>query len=132
MNIKKYQAVFEVLFVSVILYAAHKLFFVIKESHAESLSFYYPLEIIYAFFACSALGIIFILIKVKEKNIDNVGYTFLALTCFKMLLSYVILAPILNASKPNAAFEKINFFVVFALFLAIETVATIRLLNKNQ
>jgi hypothetical protein len=42
------------------------------------------------------------------------------------------LHPILAISLPKTAIEKINFFVVFIYFLAIETLATIRILNNTQ
>lgn len=132
MNLKKYRTVLEVLSVSIIMYLGHKLFFVLKESNSGPIDFYYSLEIIYGFFSVCSLLILFILIQVKEKNIDNVGYAFLWLTCIKMAISYSILSPILNSTHQNKEIEKINFFIAFALFLAIETVATIRLLNKKQ
>ena len=71
-------------------------------------------------------------VKVKEKNIDNVGYTFLLITCIKMAVSYAVLYPILHSGNLNVKVEKIDFFIIFALFLTIETIVTIRILNNKQ
>jgi hypothetical protein len=68
----------------------------------------------------------------KEKNIDSVGQTFLLLTSIKMVVAYVLLHPILQSTNQLLTAEKVNFFITFALFLTIETVVTIRILNKKQ
>ena len=49
-----------------------------------------------------------------------------------MVISYVFLYPILQSTNQLMTPEKINFFITFAVFLTIETVVTIRILNKNQ
>jgi hypothetical protein len=54
------------------------------------------------------------------------------LTFIKMGISYILLNPILNSSSQFLKVEKINFFITFALFLTIETVVTIRILNNKQ
>ncbi|HWR93903.1 MAG TPA: hypothetical protein VN192_01735 [Flavobacterium sp.] len=132
MSVKKFKAVLEVLLISTVLYLGHKLLFVFSSYHLKSESFNYTLENIYAVFVSCSLVIIFILTKVKDKNIDNVGYTFLLLTFVKMAIAYIFLSTIINNTHKNSSFEKINFFAVFALFLATETIVTIRLLNKKQ
>jgi hypothetical protein len=48
-----------------------------------------------------------------------------------MAVSYFIVRPILNSPLENTI-EKANFFFIFILFLTIETLITIRLLNKKQ
>jgi H+/Cl- antiporter ClcA len=132
MNLKKYQPVIEAVSISVIVYLFHKLVFFLNDSNPKFHDFHFPIEIVYGFFlSCSAI-ILFILIKVKEKSIDNVGLTFLLITCIKMAISYAILSPILHSRNLNASTEKLNFFIVFAVFLAIETMLTIRILNNKQ
>lgn len=132
MNLKKYQPILEVLFLSIVVYLAHKLFFFLNENDPNFQNFYFPIEVVFGFFFLCSILILFILIQVKTKNIDNVGYTFLLVTFIKMALSYAILYPILHSGNINARIEKINFFVIFALFLAIETAVTIRLLNEKK
>lgn len=132
MNSKKYQPIFEVAIFSVIIYSIHKLVFFLNSANLKLNSFSFSVEIIYGFFLACSLSIIFILIKVNEKNIDNVGQVFLLVTCIKMALSYAFLYPILHSKNINVRIEKVNFFVVFALFLIIETIVTARILNNKQ
>ncbi len=132
MNIRKYQPILETLGISLLAFILHKAFFYLNQNNPKYTNFIYPNEVLYAFFGICSILIILLLIKVKNKNIDSVGHTFLLVTCIKMVLSYALLYPILNSTRENIAIEKINFFIVFALFLAIETVVTIRILNNNQ
>jgi hypothetical protein len=132
MNIKKYQSLLEVLLVSVAAFLMHQLFFWCFRNDQKTSELYYSLLELYGFFLVCSLCIVFLLILTKSKSIDNVGYTFLLLTCIKMAIAYVFLMPILNTEVQNGTFEKGNFFFVFALFLAIETIVTIRILNNNQ
>lgn len=132
MNLKKYQPIIEVLFLSILVYLVHKLFFFLNSNNPKFQNFHLPIEIVYGFFFCCSILIILVLIKVKEKNIDNVGYTFLLTTCVKMAISYAVLYLILHSGNPNLRIEKINFFIIFAMFLTIETVVTVRILNNNQ
>lgn len=132
MNLKKYQPILEVTLLSILVYLAHKLFFFLNENNPKFQNFHLPIEVVYSFFFICSLLIILILIKVNEKNIDNVGYTFLLVTFVKMALSYVVLSPILNSGNSNIRTEKIDFFIIFALFLTIETIVTVRILNSKQ
>mgnify|MGYP003607252173 FL=1 len=122
----------EVTLLSILVYLAHKLVFFLNENNPNLQGFHFPIEVVYGFFFVCSLLIILILIKVNEKNIDNVGFTFLLVTFIKMALSYVILSPILNSGNPNVRTEKIDFFIIFALFLTIETIVTVRILNIKQ
>ena len=122
----------EVTLLSILVYLAHKLVFFLNENNPNLQGFHFPIEVVYGFFFVCSLLIILILIKVNEKNIDNVGFTFLLVTFIKMALSYVILSPILNSGNPNVRTEKIDFFIIFSFFLTIETIVTVRILNIKQ
>lgn len=132
MNFKRYQPILEVLLLSIAVYLVHKLFFFWNENNPKFQKFHFPIEVVYGFFFICSVILLLILIRVKEKNIDNVGYTFLLVTFIKMGISYAILSPILNSGNSNIRIEKLNFFIIFALFLSIETITTIRILNKKQ
>ena len=131
MALKKYQPLLEISLISVVVYALHKLFFFLNEN-IKFQNFFLPIEIIYVFFFCCSIIILSILIKVKEKNIDNVGSVFLLITCVKMGISYALLYPIIHSGNQNVKTERIDFFIIFALFLTIETIVTIRILNNKQ
>ena len=104
--------------------------FIIPENFEDN--FVYATPMLYALFALLSLIIVFLLIKVKETAIDSVGYAFLALTTVKMVIAYAFLRPIIHTHLPKTPTEKINFFIVFIYFLAIETYITIRILNNKQ
>jgi len=128
---QKYKPVGLILLIAAIAFAVHKVFFLIFDPIAES-HFYYRLTFLYSLFCVCSVAIVLVLIRVKQKNIDSVGQAFLLLTCVKMAGAYAVLYPILQLSGPEAKIEKINFFIVFAAFLAIETIVTIRILNNKQ
>ena len=132
MNLKKFQPILEVLILSSVVYLIHKLVFFLNNDNPKLQGFNFSIETIYEFFFICSVIIVFILIIVKEKNIDNVGYTFLLITCVKMAVSYAVLSPILQSRNTNVSIEKLNFFLVFALFLTIETIVTARILNNKQ
>jgi len=86
---------------------------------------------IYSIFTLFSITILNTLTFVNQKNKDVVGMTFMLITTFKTGLTYFLFTNIVSSNNHNAV-ERINFFVVFVLFLAIETLITIRLLNKKQ
>lgn len=94
-------------------------------------SFVYPLPLIYLFFLVFSLIILYVLIRIGKKNQEQIGYAFLLLTAVKMVLSYIFARPMLTKGIENPT-EKVNFFAVFILFLAIEAYYTARLLNNKQ
>lgn len=93
--------------------------------------FYYPLPLVYGFFLVFSLIILGVLIRISKKNKEQLGYAFLLLTSVKMAASYFLARPMIAQSGENPT-EKINFFVVFILFLAIESYYTARLLNNKH
>ena len=132
MKLKKFQPLLEVLIAAILCFGIHNLFFYYHQSNPNYQHFQYDLTTIYSFFLTCSTVIILLLLLVKQKNIDNVGFTFLFATCIKIGISFALLMPILNSKISNIGFEKINFFIVFAIFLTIETVVTIRILNNIQ
>lgn len=131
MTFKKYRPVLELTAFSIVAFVLHLLFFEFLAVGKDA-GFRYSIPKLYSIFFLMAIVIVLILIRMKTKNIDSVGNTFMLLTCIKMVVAYVLLRPILDATHVNVAVEKTNFFIVFALFLTIETTVSIRLLNQNQ
>lgn len=132
MKIKKFQPFFEALTVSLFFYCIHKLLFYLGVNNSKFENFTLSIEFIYMFFTICSLVIVAVLLFVKQKSKDNVGNIFMLITCIKAGLSFLLLKQIINSGSENIEIEKINFFVIFALFLALETVITIRILNNNQ
>lgn len=107
------------------------LYYVVPDLKAQAITFEYPIYVVYGFFYVFSILILGALIKISQNNAGQVGYIFLFATSVKMAASYLLARPIL-AKTIEFPTEKINFFTVFVLFLAIEAYFTVRLLNKNQ
>lgn len=114
-----------------VFYIIHKSAFSILKFNTED--FQYSLEKIYVFFAVFSIVIILVLIKVKQKNLDIVGNVYLLATLIKMMFCFFIGRTILLKSVSlNDSTEKWNFVTLFMLFLFLETLITIRLLNEKK
>lgn len=128
----KFRPLLIIILFSVIGFIIHKIFFHLLVPKIFEDNFVYSLPLLYSGFAITSLVIVFVLIIIRKKNIDNVGYTYLWLTCGKMVVAYVFLRPILETNLPKTPTEKMSFFIIFIYFLAIETIVTIRILNNKQ
>jgi hypothetical protein len=132
MKLQQFQPLLEVLIAAIMCFGIHSLFFYYNQNNPNYQHFNFSLTAIYGFFLACSLVIILLLLLVKQRSIDNVGFTFLFATCLKIGISFALLMPILNSKISNIGYEKVNFFIVFAIFLTIETIVTIRILNNNQ
>jgi hypothetical protein len=130
--IKQYTGTFlKVTIITLIAFGLNMGVYAIPGIKAPAVGFTYPLWVVYAFFFVFSLIILGVLIKVSEKNTGQAGYLFLLLTSAKMAASYLLARPIISKTIEFPT-EKINFFAVFLLFLAIEAYFTVRLLNNKQ
>ena len=129
MNLKKLLPFFTLLGVSLLLYAVHKMIFYGCNINQDQ--FHYSLETLYLFFFFFSAVIFVVLLTIKAKSFDNVGMSFLVATSIKMVFCYLILRPLLQMPKSGNATERINFFILFIIFLTIETLFTIRLVNEK-
>ena len=105
--------------------------YLVPELKAQMSTFIYPVPLIYLFFYIFSAVILAALITISKKNMGQLGYVFLILTTIKMGASYFLVKPIL-AKTIAVPVEKVNFFIVFTLFLAVEAYFTARLLNNKQ
>lgn len=131
MNKERLQTFLAAFSIAIIAYAVNKSISLLPELRQQYSDFHYPLENLYLVFFIFSIVILGILLIVKQKSLDHVGMTFLLITSIKMGVSFFIGRPIVSGANQNHV-EKINFFVIFILFLIIETVITIRLLNKGN
>ena len=130
MNLKNYNPLINLALLIVVAYILHKVIF--YSFNIDDTAFHYSIEMLYLLFSVLSVIVLVVLLKVKEQSFDNVGMSFLLSTSIKMVVCYLILRPVLQASGENSGIEKKNFFAMFILFLAMETILTIRILNKNQ
>ena len=127
-----FQSVSLLFLCSICCFILHKLVFYICNYVPIENQFQYSIVTLYGFFFCCALLITVLLFFIKRREINNVGNSFMFLTILQMPFAYFLLYSILKTSSKYASFEKINFFVIFLLFLAIETLVSIRILNNKQ
>ena len=128
----KTKPLFSIILIAVLGLIIHKLIFFLLVAKTIEDNFIYSIPLLHGLFSIFSLLIVGVLIKVKERNIDNVGYTFLLLTSIKLVVAYLLIHPILKVSLHQTPLEKINFFIIFIYFLATETILTIRILNNKQ
>ena len=131
-KIKTLQPVFAILLFSVVTFIVFKLVYSLFNLNQKVDLFMYSLTFLVVLFAILSCAIIALLQIVKRKNFDSVGYAFMALTSLKIGLLLFWAQPILKNTTEIAKFEKINFFILFALFLAIETIVAAQILNNKQ
>jgi hypothetical protein len=132
MMLQKFKIIVQIPLLALPLYVIHLILFSETTLSTQTNEFHYSLEALYGIFAIATLLILLALIKMKEKNPESVGNTFMLLTCLKMGAAYFVLRPVLVLKHTNQHFEKINFLIIFLLFLAIETIITVKLINKKD
>lgn len=132
MTIKNFHPLFFVLIYAFLFYISHTILFTMSGFNQKAALFKHSNNTLFMLFTTASLFIIAILLGIKVRYFDSVGYAFMALTSIKIGVLLFWAQPILKASTANAKFEKGNFFVLFAVFLAIETIVAIRILNNKQ
>lgn len=120
----------ELFFFAISFFAIHQLVFLIPSLDAAQESFYFSITFLYVLFFIFSKTILFIVKKVSEKSFDNTGMVFMMATSLKIGIVYFMIKPILNLE--NNQIEKVNIFIIFICFLLIESVITVRILNKKQ
>jgi hypothetical protein len=130
MNLKNYKPLLSLALLIVVAYILHKVIF--YSFKIDDVAFHYSIEELYLLFSVLSIIVLVVLLKVKEQSFDNIGMSFLLSTSIKMVVCYLFLRPVLQVSSQNNSIEKRNFFAMFILFLAMETILTIRILNKNH
>ncbi len=108
----------------------HLLFFNFLPSlKVKEIGFYYSIPLLYFVFFILSSIILIVVSKISEKNFDNTGMVFIIATSIKMVFAYFLLRPILYTQDNKV--EKINFFIVFMLFLLLETILATKIFNKK-
>ena len=131
MNLRNFRPILYLLFFSVIVFLIHSVAFSYLGYAEVSKKWHNTLSETYGFFTICSVLIVAAFLFVKQKDIDNAGNSFVLLTLLKMGVAFGWFYELLTASNPDNS-EKINFFIVFAVFLTIETVISIRILNNKQ
>jgi hypothetical protein len=132
LSLSKLKPLLDILIFAVIGFVIHKVGFYLFVFREFEDDFAYSIFTLYIFFFFFSSAIILALQKIKEINIDYVGYSFLLLTSLKIGAAFIFAKPIMENNLQQTGIEKISFFIIFIYFLAIETYLTIRILNNKQ
>lgn len=93
-------------------------------------TFHYSIPLLYLIYFSFSVITLFILSLIAKKSFENIGFAFLFLSSSQIGLSYLLIQPILESTSNNAI-EKWNFFLIMFLFIAIQSILTVRILNKK-
>ena len=93
---------------------------------------YNSIEEIYFFNFVLTLVSLFILFVINLKFNDKVGYAFLAVGIIKMAVSVVYLLPLVDSDFSNKIPDTLSFFSAYFIFLIIESIVVVRILNKKN
>jgi hypothetical protein len=91
----------------------------------------FSLEKVFLFFTVSMVLISIVSQIVYTKNKDIVGLVFMSTTSIKVILTYLVFKSVISTDNQNTT-DRIYFFCIFLFYLTLETISTIRLLNKKQ
>lgn len=116
---------------ALVTYFVHQIIFYLFGITKIETQFQYSNTFLFGLFTFLSMLIIALLLLVKTKYFDSIGYAFMSLTSLKIGLLLFWARPILKSTLAIAKFEKGNFFILFAVFLAIETIVAIRILNNK-
>ena len=119
----------KLIFVALPIFIIHVMLFNANIINGKGANFYYSIPLLYGLFFTLSAAILIIVTKISEKNFDNTGMVFMIATSIKMVVAYFLVRPILLVEDNKI--EKINFFIIFILFLLIETILVAKILNKK-
>lgn len=119
----------KLIFVALPIFIIHVLLFNANLITVKEADFYYSIPQLYGLFFMLSAVILIIVTKISEKNFDNTGMVFMIATSIKMVVAFFLVRPILPLEDNKI--EKINFFIIFILFLLIETIFVAKILNKK-
>ena len=119
----------KLIFVASPIFIIHVLLFNTNLITVKEADFYYSIPQLYGIFFILSAVILIIVTKISEKNFDNTGMVFMIATSIKMMVAFFLVRPILPLEDNKI--EKINFFIIFILFLLIETILVAKILNKK-
>ena len=128
----KVKLLLSLLFLVVLSYGMHLLLYRYTSLGDTAKDFAFTLNQLYLFFGISAFILVGILAFLPPRFIDNLGFVFIWLTLVKMGITYWVFHSIIGNSPGNEPTEKMQVFLVFAWFLAIETIFSTRILNNTQ
>jgi len=94
--------------------------------------FYYPAYTIYLFLIVVTSIIIVAILAIHNNYKDKTGFAFLSFSILKMLLAVIFLIPLITSDLINKVPDILSFFIPYFLFLTLETVYILYLINGSN
>jgi hypothetical protein len=122
-----YKFLRSLLVIGVALFAIH--YFLVEKFFPGQ--FFFPVWKIYAFLGIATL-VTFLLVQVVHKHFpDKSGFAFMALSIVKMAAAIVFFLPLLDVQGHDLAGDVLSFFIPYFLFLLLEVIYVVRLINSR-
>jgi hypothetical protein len=112
---------------SVLLFLGH--YFIIENFFDNE--FFYKTWQIYAFLTTATIGIFLIMQFIQKNFPDKTGFAFMALSLFKMAASVIFFIPLMQSQVADRVPDVLNFFIPYFLYLLLEVVFAVRLINSK-
>jgi len=114
---------------ALVLYTVH---YIVVNKLLSEYSFYYPIYTIYLFLIVVTSIIIVTILAIYKNYKDKTGFAFLAFSILKMLFAVIFLIPLITSDLTNKVPDILSFFIPYFLFLTLETVYILNLINRTN
>ena len=115
--------------ITLLLYFAQKF---ILDSFFNEIEFLISITSIYLFHFFTVAFSYIMLVVVNKYFFQQTGYAFLAFGIIKMGLSVFFLMPVIDSDFANKIPDVLSFFIPFFVFLLLETIFSVNLLNSPK
>ena len=115
--------------ITLLLYFAQKF---ILDSFFNEIEFLISITSIYLFHFFTVAFSYIMLVVVNKYFFQQTGYAFLAFGIIKMGLSVFFLMPVIDSEIANKIPDVLSFFIPFFIFLLLETIFSVNLLNSSD
>lgn len=106
--------------------------YAIHNGLVKNYNYIIDLKKIYSFLFFSNLVVYLSVFYVSKKIFDKVGFTFMGISVLKILASIIFLWVLFNPSLKDPLKDIVNFFVPYFVFLILEIIFSLRVLNQEK
>ena len=103
----------------------------VVEHLKQTKTFYYSTWSIYLFHFFATLLIYLFIVFVQKTFPDKTGFAFMACSLLKMMAVIIFLLPLILNKEKQALNDVITFFTPYFLYLLLETIFTVKMLNNK-
>ncbi|PKQ45731.1 DUF6168 family protein [Confluentibacter flavum] len=97
----------------------------------QTKTFFFSTWSIYVFHFSATLFIYLFIVFVQKTFSDKTGFAFMACSILKMIAAIIFLLPLILNKEKSVLNDIITFFIPYFLYLLLETVFTVKMLNHK-